>query len=147
MDIQITKIDPNSNPVPPKYETKGSSGMDLYAHLRSAEVIRPQETVMVPTGWAIAIPPGYEGQIRPRSGLAVKHGVTILNTPGTVDSDYRGEVKVILHNLGRSIYRIEPNARIAQLVIAPIIRVDWNQVKQLVESIRGQAGFGSTGGF
>ena len=130
---------------PPRYETPQSAGMDLRAHLPEAIDLAPGERVLVPTGLRLQIPPGYEGQVRPRSGLALKRGITVLNAPGTIDADYRGEVGVLLVNLSGEAQRIEPGERIAQLVIAPLTRVRWEEVEELDESERGGGGFGSTG--
>jgi len=131
----------------PAYETPGSAGMDLRAALPGGEPLSlaPGARAMVPTGLSFAIPLGYEVQIRPRSGLAAKHGLTCLNTPGTIDSDYRGEVKVILINLGEDAFVIERGERIAQMVLAPVIQAVWDQVTVLDETARGTGGFGSTG--
>lgn len=129
----------------PRYETEGAAGMDLRAHLDAPMSIEPGQRVLIPTGLRVAIPPGYEGQVRPRSGLAQRHGVTILNAPGTVDSDYRGEIKVILVNLGQDAFTVNPGDRIAQLVIAPVARAELVQVEELPESERGEGGFGHTG--
>lgn len=130
---------------PPRYETPQSAGMDLRAHLPEAVVLAPGRRVLVPTGLRLQIPRGYEGQVRPRSGLALKRGLTVLNAPGTIDADYRGEVGVLLVNLSAEPQRIEPGERIAQLVIAPVTRVRWEEVEELDESERGRGGFGSTG--
>lgn len=131
----------------PAYETEGSAGMDVRAALPAddALTLAPGDRALVPTGLSIALPPGYELQVRPRSGLAAKHGITCLNTPGTVDSDYRGEIRVILINLGREAFTIERGERIAQFVIAPVTRGNWVEVGQLSETARGAGGFGSTG--
>ena len=131
----------------PAYETQGSAGMDLRAAVPEGEpmVLRPGARDMVPTGLAFAVPPGFEAQVRPRSGLAAKAGVTCLNTPGTIDSDYRGEVKVILINLGEEDFTIRRGDRIAQLVIAPVTRAEWLETSELDETARGAGGFGSTG--
>ena len=131
----------------PAYETAGSAGMDLRAAVPIDQpiVLEPGARAMVPTGLSFAIPEGYEVQIRPRSGLAAKHGITCLNTPGTIDSDYRGEVKVILINLGDRAFTIERAERVAQMVLAPVTRAAWNQVAILNETERGAGGFGSTG--
>jgi len=131
----------------PAYETQGSAGMDLRAALPEGEpmVLRPGARDVVPTGLAFAVPPGFEAQVRPRSGLAAKAGVTCLNTPGTIDSDYRGEVKVILINLGEEDFTIRRGDRIAQLVIAPVTRAEWLETSELDETARGAGGFGSTG--
>ncbi len=131
----------------PAYETSGSAGMDVRAAVPEGEpvTLKPGERAMVPTGLSVAIPEGYEIQVRPRSGLAAKHGLTCLNTPGTIDSDYRGEIKVILINLGAEAFVIQRGERIAQLVLAPVTRLAWNEVDALDETARGAGGFGSTG--
>ena len=131
----------------PSYQTEGSAGMDLIAALDEEETIflPAGERVLVPTGIALEIPQGYEGQIRPRSGIALTYGVTVLNSPGTIDSDYRGEVRVMLINLGLETFAIERGTRVAQLVIAPVTRVTLELTEELVESERGTGGFGSTG--
>ena len=131
----------------PAYETAGSAGMDVRAAVPDREpvVLAPGQRAMVPTGLSVGIPEGYEIQVRPRSGLAAKHGLTCLNTPGTIDSDYRGEIKVILINLGAEPFTIQRGERIAQLVLAPVTRLAWAQVEQLGETARGAGGFGSTG--
>ncbi len=129
----------------PTYATEQSAGMDLSAALEEALELAPGERALVPTGLTIALPAGYEAQIRPRSGLAMKHGVTVLNSPGTVDADYRGEIKVLLVNLGQEAFTIERGMRIAQMVIARHANVSWRVVKELDETERGSGGFGSTG--
>ena len=129
----------------PEYATAGSAGMDLQAAVEEPTVLAPGKRVLVPTGLRIALPPGYEAQIRPRSGLAIKEGVTVANAPGTVDSDYRGEVKVGLVNLSDVSYTIRRGDRIAQMVVAPVTRVAWRQVTSLDVTERGAGGFGSTG--
>lgn len=129
----------------PTYATEHSAGMDLSAALEEAIEIGPGERALIPTGLSIALPDGYEAQIRPRSGLALKHGVTVLNAPGTIDADYRGEIKVILANLGTEPFTVERGMRIAQMVIAKHANVEWEVVKDLQESERGEGGFGSTG--
>jgi dUTP pyrophosphatase len=131
----------------PSYETSGAAGMDVRAAVPVDEpiVLGPGKRALVPTGLSVAIPEGYEIQVRPRSGLAAKHGLTCLNTPGTIDSDYRGEIKVILINLGEMLFVIKRGERIAQLVLAPVTRLEWNEVEILAETARGTGGFGSTG--
>lgn len=131
----------------PAYETAGSAGMDVRAAVPENEpvILAPGARAMVPTGLSVAIPEGYEIQVRPRSGLAAKHGLTCLNTPGTIDSDYRGEIKVILINLGAEAFTIQRGERIAQLILAPVTRLAWLQVEALDETVRGAGGFGSTG--
>jgi len=140
---------PNNPDLPlPAYETAGAAGMDLRAAVTEEEpiVLRPGARAAVPTGLAFALPLGFEGQVRPRSGLAARHGITQVNTPGTIDSDYRGEVKVILINLGEEDFTIRRGDRIAQLVIAPVTQAQWTEVESLDETVRGAGGFGSTGG-
>ncbi|MBL8549985.1 MAG: dUTP diphosphatase [Hyphomonadaceae bacterium] len=131
----------------PAYETPLSAGMDLRAALPETEpvTLKPGERTLVPTGLTIALPAGYEAQVRPRSGLALKHGITCLNSPGTVDADYRGELKVILINLGQEPFVIKRGERIAQMVIAPVTQATWETVATLPETARGAGGFGSTG--
>jgi len=131
----------------PSYETAGAAGMDLRAAVEAGETItlRPGERALVPTGFIFEVPLGYEAQIRPRSGLAIKNGITCLNSPGTVDSDYRGEVKVILANLGQDDFIIERGMRIAQMVIAPVTQVTVTEVTEFTRTERGAGGFGSTG--
>ena len=129
----------------PQYQSEHAAGMDLRAALASPETIGPGQRKLIPTGLAVAIPPGFEGQVRPRSGLALKHGVTVLNTPGTIDADYRGEVSIVLVNLGEEPFVVEPLARIAQLVIAPVSRAQAALVASLDETSRGSGGYGSTG--
>jgi len=131
----------------PVYETEASAGMDLRAAVPEDEPItlKTGEVALVPTGFAMALPVGYEAQVRPRSGLAAKHAVSVLNTPGTIDADYRGEVKVILTNFGKEPFVVERGMRIAQMIIAPITTADWQVVVDLCETERGAGGFGSTG--
>ena len=129
----------------PAHETLASAGMDLKAHLDAPISLKPSDTVIVPTGLFMELPLGFEAQIRPRSGLAAKHGVTVLNSPGTIDADYRGEIKVILINHGKKEFIINDGERIAQMVITKHERVVWKESKQLEESERGTGGFGSTG--
>ncbi|HPF79222.1 MAG TPA: dUTP diphosphatase [Alphaproteobacteria bacterium] len=129
----------------PTYATEQSAGMDLTAALEEAIEIDAGERMLIPTGLAIALPQGYEAQIRPRSGLALKHGVTVLNSPGTIDADYRGEISVILANLGNAPFTVERGMRIAQMVIAKHATVEWEVVDSLDETARGSGGFGSTG--
>jgi dUTP pyrophosphatase len=129
----------------PAYATAQSAGMDLCAAITAAQVLKPMERALIPTGIAIALPPGYEAQVRPRSGLAAKNGVTVLNTPGTIDADYRGEIKVILVNLSADPFTVEPGMRIAQMVIAKHETVMWDVVDTLEDTARGAGGFGSTG--
>ncbi len=132
----------------PRYETDGAAGLDLAARLDAPEVLAPGERRLIPTGIAIALPPRHEAQIRPRSGLAYKHGITVLNSPGTVDEDYRGELKVLLINHGQESFTVEPGMRVAQMVIAAVAHVDIvevDSVEALGETARGAGGYGSTG--
>mgnify|MGYP001309212674 FL=1 len=129
----------------PKYETEGSSGVDLAAHINESIEIKPGSTAIIPTGLAVSIPKNFEIQIRPRSGLAAKNQISVLNTPGTIDADYRGELKVILINLGDNSFLVENCARIAQMVLCPVIKANLKEVKILEDTIRGSGGFGSTG--
>jgi dUTP pyrophosphatase len=129
----------------PKYETTGSSGLDLAANINSNINIDPGKTAIIPTGLAISIPKGFEIQIRPRSGLAAKKQLSVLNTPGTIDADYRGEIKVILINHGHQVFVVEKGLRIAQMVVCPVIQAQLEEVNELSDTIRGKGGFGSTG--
>ncbi|MBX3445702.1 MAG: dUTP diphosphatase [Parvibaculaceae bacterium] len=147
IDIRVQRL-PHAEGLPlPRYETSGAAGMDLIAALAQGEVLtlEPGARAMVPTGLAIALPEGFEAQVRPRSGLAAKNGVTVLNSPGTIDCDYRGEVKVILINLGQEALAIERGTRIAQMVVAPVTQAEFTEVAALDETARGAGGFGSTG--
>ena len=145
--VPIRRLEHNPDLPLPAYETAQAAGMDLRAAVPEDEplILRPGDRHPVPTGLAFALPEGYEAQVRPRSGLAAKHGVTCLNSPGTVDADYRGEVKVILVNLGAEDFTIRRGDRIAQLVIAPVVQAVWAEVASLDETVRGAGGFGSTG--
>lgn len=129
----------------PAYATEHAAGMDLCAAVANDVVIEPGKRALVPTGLSIALPEGYEAQVRPRSGLALKHGITVLNSPGTIDADYRGEVQVILANMGNEAFTVTRGMRIAQMVIAAYARVAWDEVAELPASARGEGGFGSTG--
>ena len=141
--VEIKRL-PNNDDLPlPAYETAGAAGMDLRA--AEAMTLKPGARHLVPTGLSIALPPGFEAQVRPRSGLAVKHGVTVLNSPGTIDCDYRGEIKVPLINHGQADFVIARGDRIAQMVIAPVTRINWSEVDTLDETARGTGGFGSSG--
>ena len=142
--VKIQVVRRSSNPLP-AYETTDSAGMDLRADLAEAVLLGPGERALVPTGLYLELPTGYEAQVRPRSGLALKSGVTVLNSPGTIDADYRGEVGVVLINLSADSHRIEHGDRIAQLVVAPVTRAAWVEVDELGASQRGSGGFGSTG--
>ena len=141
--ILVKKFDKNIKL--PTYKTSGSSGMDLMAYIKNKITINPGKTSMVPTGIAIAIPQNYEIQIRPRSGLAAKKGVSVLNTPGTIDSDYRGEIKIILINLSKKLFIVKSGDRVAQMILCPIAKGKLKEVKKLPKTIRGKGGFGSTG--
>ena len=141
--ILIKKL--NSKVKLPKYKTGGSSGMDLMAFLSKPILIMPQKSELIPTGLSIAIPDNTEVQIRPRSGLAAKNNISVLNTPGTIDSDYRGELKVILYNHGSEEFIVNNDDRIAQMILVPIIKATFEEVENLPDSIRGEGGFGSTG--
>ena len=143
LTLQITKLRPTA--IEPRYATTGAAGLDLSADVDGPVVINPGERAAVPTGLAMALPAGHEGQVRPRSGLAAKHGITVVNAPGTIDEDYRGEVKVLLVNLGSAPFTIQPGDRIAQLVVAPVTKVAVTVVTSLDETARGAGGFGSTG--
>ena len=142
--MKINIINQSKHPLP-AYETIASAGMDLRANLSEGLLLKSGEQLLVPTGLFIALPEGYEAQIRPRSGLAFKHGITVLNSPGTIDADYRGEVKVLLINHGVEDFEIKDGERIAQMVIAAHARIEWNSVNELEETERGAGGFGSTG--
>ena len=145
VSVAVKRLPHNADLPLPEYESVAASGMDLPAAIESDLIIKPGERQLVPTGLAIALPEGYEAQIRPRSGLALRNGVTILNTPGTIDSDYRGEVKVILVNFSNCNFIIQRGMRIAQMVIAPVLQVSLMDVDILPETARGEDGFGSTG--
>jgi dUTP pyrophosphatase len=142
MKIKIINI---SNHALPHYETNASAGMDLRAHLTTPVTLKPLERKIIKTGLFLELPVGYEAQIRPRSGLAAKKGITVLNTPGTIDADYRGEIGVILVNLSQDPFVVNDGERIAQMVIASHERAEWHEVKELSQTSRGQGGFGSTG--
>ena len=145
--VPIRRLEHNADLPLPAYETAQAAGMDLRAAVPQDEplVLRPGSRFAVPTGLAFALPDGYEAQVRPRSGLAAKHGVTCLNTPGTIDADYRGEVKVILVNLGDKPFAVTRGMRIAQMVVASVSRLEWSVMETLPETARGAGGFGSTG--
>ena len=146
LKIKIARIDGLSNDIPlPTYATNGSAGMDICAAVANELVVRPGETVLVPTGFTIELPQGYEAQIRPRSGLAIKHQIGIMNSPGTIDSDYRGEIRIILTNFGKEDFIIRRGDRIAQMVIARYQRIIWEETDTLAASERGAGGFGHTG--
>ncbi len=142
--VQVKIINQSTNPLP-AYATGGSSGMDIRAHLDSPLTLRPLERCLVPTGLSIELPAGFEAQVRPRSGLAIKQGITCLNTPGTIDADYRGEIKIILINLSADAQVIQPGDRIAQLVIQTVEQCNWIPADTLESTIRNAGGFGHTG--
>jgi len=144
MALIIPIINKSHHPLP-AYQTEYSAGLDLRANLDAPIVLERMQRVLIPTGLFLAIPEGYEGQVRPRSGLAFKHGVTVLNSPGTIDADYRGEVKVLLINLGNETFTINDGERIAQLVIASFSKINWETTETLEETTRGTGGYGSTG--
>jgi dUTP pyrophosphatase len=143
--VRVRRLDHNRDLPLPVYATDGAAGMDLLAAVTEPVVIAPGQRVLIPTGLAIALPPGYELQIRPRSGLALRHGIVLPNSPGTIDEDYRGEIQVIVLNTGGEPFVVERGTRIAQAVLAPVVRVGWDEVADLDATTRGQGGFGSTG--
>ena len=145
LSVPITRTEAGAGLDLPAYATPGAAGMDLLAAVSGRVDMAPGERHMIPTGIGIALPEGYEAQVRPRSGLAARHGVTVLNAPGTIDADYRGEIGVVLINFGDSPFVVTRGTRIAQLVIAPVMRVRWAPVAALPETSRGAGGFGSTG--
>jgi dUTP pyrophosphatase len=142
--LLVKIINQSGNPLP-QYQTSHSAGMDLHAHLLDSIVLQPGERKLIPTGLTLELPEGHEAQIRPRSGLALKHGITVLNSPGTIDADYRGELKVLLINLGQEPFEIANGERIAQMVIARHETVKWMVAEQLTETSRGAGGYGSSG--
>ena len=142
--MKINIVNRSQHPLP-NYATISSAGMDLRANLDNPVVLKPLERALIPTGIYIQLPNGYEAQIRPRSGLAIKHGISIVNAPGTIDADYRGEIKVILVNLSNENFTINDGERICQMVIAQHARVEWAEVEELDETERGEGGFGHTG--
>jgi len=142
MNIKI--VNTSKHPLP-AYETIASAGMDLRAELLNSVILKPLERCLIPTGLFIELPVGYEAQVRPRSGMAFKHGITVLNSPGTIDADYRGEIKVIIVNLSNDVYEIQDGERIAQMIIAQHAKAEWQLVEKLEETTRGEGGFGHTG--
>ncbi|MBE5034498.1 dUTP diphosphatase [Gallalistipes aquisgranensis] len=142
--MKVKVINRSANELP-RYETPSSAGMDVRADLAGAIVLKPLERTLVPTGLYVELPEGYEMQIRPRSGLAIKHGLTLLNTPGTIDADYRGEIKIIVANLSSEPYELKPGERIAQMVVSRFTQVEWEPVQELSQTERGAGGFGHTG--
>ena len=146
LTVKVRRVRAHPEPLPlPRYETEQAAGLDLRADIEGERVLKPLERLAVPTGLALTLPPGYEGQVRPRSGLALRHGITLLNAPGTVDADYRGEVQVILVNLSGEPFTLRRGDRVAQLVVAPITSVELQEVEVLDVTARGANGFGSTG--
>jgi dUTP pyrophosphatase len=144
--LQVRRLRPSADPLPlPAYQTADAAGMDLLADIDAPVELPPGGRALVPTGLAIEIPPGFEAQVRPRSGLALRHGVTLLNAPGTIDADYRGEVQVLLVNHGHESFVVQRGDRIAQLVVAAVARAVWREVEALGDSGRGAGGFGHTG--
>ncbi len=141
--VLVKKLSPNVKL--PAYKTSGASGMDLMAFIKSPVKIKPKTSCLIPTGLSIAFSEDYEIQIRPRSGLAAKNNISVLNTPGTIDSDYRGEIKVIIYNHGNEDFLVNNNDRIAQMILTPVIKMDLEETRELPETIRGEGGFGSTG--
>jgi dUTP pyrophosphatase len=146
LPVEVMRVRPGPAPLDlPRYMSPGAAGLDLLADVPQEVMLAPGERALVPTGIAIALPPGYEAQVRPRSGLALRSGVSVLNAPGTVDADYRGEIQVLLVNLGPERVTLRRGERIAQLVVAPVTRIAWHEVAVLPRSDRGDGGFGSTG--
>ena len=143
LSIKITKL--NKNAILPDYQTEHASGMDLHVCLDLPKTLHVMERAIIPTGISIELPSGYEAQVRARSGLSIKHGITVVNGVGTIDSDYRGEISVLIINLGNESFEIEPGMRIAQMIITKYERITWNEVKSLNKTERGAGGFGSTG--
>jgi dUTP pyrophosphatase len=144
--IAVTRVRPEAGPLPlPRYMTSGSAGLDLLADVVEPIELPPGARALVPTGIAIELPAGFEAQVRPRSGLALRHGITLLNSPGTIDSDYRGEIQVLMINLGDQPYIVRRGDRIAQMIVAPVVRAELREVDALAESRRGPGGFGHTG--
>ena len=141
--VLVKKLNPKAEL--PKYKTEGSSGMDLMALIENPIKIKSQNSALIPTGLSIAIPEDTEIQIRPRSGLAAKSNISVLNTPGTIDSDYRGEIKIILFNHGKEEFTIKNNDRIAQMILMPVLKAEFQEVEELPKTVRGSGGFGSTG--
>ena len=143
VEVLIKKLSPKVDL--PSYKTPGASGMDLIAFLKSSVIIKPKTSHLIPTGLSIAFAENYEIQIRPRSGLAAKNNISVLNTPGTIDSDYRGEIKVIIYNHGNEDFVVSNKDRIAQMILAPVVKMELKEVDELPKTVRGEGGFGSTG--
>ncbi len=144
LPLRVQKVGPIEVPLP-AYQTERAAGLDLCAAIAESKWIEPGMRALIPTGLAFAIPDGYEGQVRPRSGLALKHGISIVNTPGTIDSDYRGMVQILLINHGQEPFLVEPLSRVAQLVVCPVVQAELELVSSLDETTRGAGGYGSTG--
>lgn len=142
MHIAIKRL--NNRALLPKYQTDRAAAMDLHACLEEPVLLQPMERTMIPTGIAIELPPNYEAQVRARSGLSIKHGITVVNGVGTIDADYRGEIGVLVINLSKEPFTIEHEMRIAQMVVAPVEQITWREVSELAESARGESGYGST---
>lgn len=147
ISVTVKRLPHAANLPLPAYETEGAAGMDLIAAVEEGSTLRlsPGESRLIPTGLILQLPPGFEGQVRPRSGLALRNGVTVLNAPGTVDADYRGEVQVLLVNLGREEFTVTRGMRVAQMVVAPVVQADLNEAAEVDDTLRGAGGFGSTG--
>ena len=144
--VRISRVSSNASGISlPQYATEGSAGMDLCAAVEKEVILPPGETVLIPTGFSVELPIGYEAQIRPRSGLAIKHQIGILNSPGTIDSDYRGEIKIVLTNFGKIPFTVHRGDRIAQMVIGSYTKISWEEVDTLNDTARGAGGFGHTG--
>lgn len=145
LDVPVTRLPHGADLPLPSYASAHAAGMDMYAAVDDEVTLAPGARALLPTGLAIALPQGFEAQLRPRSGLALKHGVTLLNSPGTIDADYRGEIRVILVNLGDQPFSVRRGMRIAQMLVAPVCRIAWHPAETLPDSVRGVGGFGSTG--
>ncbi len=147
LPVRVIRAGPHGEGLPlPAYATEGAAGLDLLAAVERPVVVAPGGRLLVPTGISVALPPGHELQVRPRSGLALRHGLVLPNSPGTIDEDYRGELQVIVMNLGDTPFTIERGMRIAQAVLSPVVRIEWQEVETLDETVRAKGGFGSTGG-
>lgn len=144
LEMKVKRVGDVETPLP-SYQTAGAAGLDLHAAVPAKVTLEPGQRELIPTGYAVALPAGHEGHVRPRSGLALNHGITVLNTPGTIDEDYRGEIGVVLINHGKDPFVIEPGARIAQLIVSPVTRVTVTLRDALDETARGDGGYGSTG--
>lgn len=145
IDLPVRCLPHAKNLPLPQYQTSDAAGLDLLAAIDEPVTIQPGRRALVPTGLIIAVPPGYEAQIRPRSGLALRHGISLINSPGTIDSDYRGEVKVIIGNLGDEAFTVARGDRIAQMVLSPVVQIEWVEQEEISETERGEGGFGHTG--